>query len=300
MYKRHPGLMAPEEGESTGGATAEVQQADPQQAEPTSALASAAATTATTAAPAPADPNAWLPEKHRVLGQDGKTLDLEASARKVAEAYGHLEKRLGSGDAPPKSADEYKINVPEALADKIKAEDLQKDAGFKDFIGKLHAAGASQALVDATVAEMLQRGMSMRESSAVLSRAEHDAAVRAQEGWKSDQEYAKQMGNAWHAAKTYSANESDFAGIIKDYGNDPRITRLLANVGAELQEDRPVNPDEQAAVQESMDALMNSRAYLNANDPLHQSTVDKVNAMSARLVGTKPVASGKTMSFRSG
>ncbi|MGL4648399.1 MAG: hypothetical protein ACRC1H_03250, partial [Caldilineaceae bacterium] len=35
----------------------------------------------------PQDPNAWLPEKLRVLGEDGKTLNLDASARKLAEAY---------------------------------------------------------------------------------------------------------------------------------------------------------------------------------------------------------------------
>lgn len=46
-----------------------------------------------------------------------RSLDIEASSLKLAEAYGHLEKRMGSGDVPPKAAADYKIAVPEALKD---------------------------------------------------------------------------------------------------------------------------------------------------------------------------------------
>lgn len=52
----------------------------------------------------------WMPEKYRTNKEDG-SLDLEASSRKVAEAYKHLETRMGSGDAPPKSADEYAVKL---------------------------------------------------------------------------------------------------------------------------------------------------------------------------------------------
>ena len=46
--------------------------------------------------------NDWIPEKFRVVGEDGK-LSIESSARKLAENYSLLEKRMGSGDAPPKN-----------------------------------------------------------------------------------------------------------------------------------------------------------------------------------------------------
>src|SRR5690606_31149911 len=45
------------------------------------------------AADAPPSPAEYIPEKYRVQKEDG-TLDLEASSRKLAEAHGHLEKRL--------------------------------------------------------------------------------------------------------------------------------------------------------------------------------------------------------------
>ena len=55
-----------------------------------------------------------IPEKYQVKKEDG-SLDIEASSLKLAEAYGHLEKRMGSGDVPPKTAADYQIAVPEAF-----------------------------------------------------------------------------------------------------------------------------------------------------------------------------------------
>lgn len=54
--------------------------------------------------------NDWLPEKYRTNKEDG-SLDLEASSRKVADAYRSLETRLGSGDVAPKTVDEYNVKL---------------------------------------------------------------------------------------------------------------------------------------------------------------------------------------------
>ena len=61
-----------------------------------------------------------IPEKYQVKKEDG-SIDIEASSLKLAEAYGHLEKRLGSGDAPPKTAEELLATLegqglPQAVA----------------------------------------------------------------------------------------------------------------------------------------------------------------------------------------
>lgn len=247
----------------------------------------------TPAAPGPHD---WLPEKHRVFGQDGKTLDLEASARKVADAYGHAEKRLGGGEAPPTKIEDYKVNVPEALAEKIKAEDLAKDEAFKGFLGKLHAAGASQKVVDAAVGEMLTRGAALRAAGPQLDAAECETQLRQADGWKSDAEYSKQVGLAFNAGKEIFGK--DFDGIVGDYGNDPRLIRGLASIGKEMLEDRPAPPEAQAQIQESIDTLMASKAYLDGNDPQHAAVVAKVTALTAQQVGKRPLDSGMTMSFK--
>lgn len=193
--------------------------------------------------------------------------------------------------------DGYKVNVPDTLKDKINSEDLAKDEGFKGFLGKLHAAGASQKVVDAAVAEMLDRGIKLREALPALEAADCEATLRQQDGWKSDGEYRQQIGLAFNAGKSIFGG--DFDGILKDYGNDPRIIRGLATLGKEMEEDRGPSPEAQAQLSQSLEQLQSSPAYLNANDPQHANTVARVEALTKQLVGTRPVAGGKTISFKS-
>lgn len=246
---------------------------------------------------AEASPYAWIPEKFHVKSEDG-AFNLEASARKVEEHRSHLEKRLGSGDIPPKTAADYKLNIPEALAEKINADELAKSDDFKAMQTNLHALGLSQKQMDGVVSELLQQGMKLRSEDAVMSEAECTAALREVDGWKSPAEYTQQMGKALQAAKAFWGPQSD--AMVARYGNDPAICQLLAKVGAELGEDRQPSPEAQAQVQDSMDTLMASPAYLNDHDPQHHATVKKVEALQARLSGTKPVVGGRTMSFTTG
>jgi hypothetical protein len=260
---------------------------------PASALAAgvnAAPASAPAAAPA-VEPG--IPDKFVVKAADGQ-IDHAATALKLArEGYLPLEKRLGSGDAPPKTAQEYAVNVPEALAEKIKAEDLAKTPDFQKFMGNMHGLGLSQKQMDGVTAELLQRGVSMREQNAVMDGAECAAALKAQDGWKTDGEYRANIRNAYRAAEAYG----DVNAILKDYGNDPRIVSMLAKVGAELNEDTQASPEAQAQIMETADTLMNSKAYLDANDPQHRTTVEKVHALMARH-GSKPVNGGMSSSFR--
>ena len=193
--------------------------------------------------------------------------------------------------------------MPAALAEKIKGDELAKSDDFKGFLGKLHAAGASQKVVDTAVAELLERGMRMQNTMPVMAAAEAEAALRTR--WKADGEerasdavYTQRVQRAFQAGKAYAGE--DFEGILKDYGNDPRIVSMLANVGAELQEDHQPSPEAQAQLQENLDTLMASKAYLNDRDPQHAAVFAKVTALQEKLVGKKEVATGRTMSFKSG
>lgn len=186
--------------------------------------------------------------------------------------------------------------MPEALKGKIDAEALTKDEGFKGFLGKLHAAGASQKVVDAAVETMLESGLALREAQPVLDTAECTATLRQQDGWKSDQEYQQQIGLAFNATKQIFG--SDFDAILKDYGNDPRFIRGMAAIGREMQEDRGPSPEAMQTLSANLDQLMSTPAYLNANDPKHAETVAKVNAMYTQLYGNRPIAGGKTISFK--
>lgn len=232
-----------------------------------------------------ADPNAWLPAKHRVFGEDGKTLNLEASARKVAEAYGHAEKRIGIGDLPPKSADDYKVNVPQALAEKIKTEDLAGNAGFKEFLGKAHAAGLTQAQVDVVVGDFLERSLAVQSGMKQLTEQEATAALK--ETWKSDQEYKTNVQAAFRAGQAYG----DIDKLMDKYGNDPDFIRFAANVGKELSEDTGAAAGARVT-QEDVEALARSEAYLNPRHPDHLVTKQRVEAGFQRLHGDAPKKPG--------
>lgn len=187
--------------------------------------------------------------------------------------------------------------MPQELAGKVDAEALSKDEGFKGFLGKLHAAGASQKVVDAAVATMLERGIAMREAQPALDAAECTATLRQQDGWKTDQEYQQQVGLAFNATKQIFG--TDFDAILKDYGNDARFIRGMASIGREMEEDRGPSPEALQQLGANLDQLMASPAYTNPNDPKHAETVAKVTALTAQMTGNRPVASGKTMTFKS-
>lgn len=248
------------------------------------------------AAPAADDPHAWLPQKLRVFAADGKTLDMEASAKKLGEAYGHAEKRIGSGDVPPQEVAGYKVNVPEAMTGKIDAEVLAADPMLKDFLGKAHTAGLTQKQLDVVLGEYLGRAAKAGEAAPQIAAVDCEATLRQQDGWKTDAEYQANIGAAFRAGKSIFG--ADFDGIERDYGNDPRLIRGLASIAKEMNEDMPASAEAQTQMQDSLDSLLTSPAYLDARNPQHAAVVAKVSAMQARLVGTRAVAGGKTYTFK--
>ena len=237
-----------------------------------------------------------IPDKFVVKDAAGQ-IDHAATALKLArEGYLPLEKRLGSGDAPPQSIDGYKVNVPEAFKETVKAEELSNDPAFKDFLGKAHAAGLNQKQVDLVLGEFLDRSTKMQAALPQLAAADCEAELRQGDGWKTDEQYKQQVSTAFTAGKAIFGK--DFDGIVKDYGNDPRLIRGLASIGKEMQEDMPASPEAQAQIQENLDQLMASKSYLNANDPQHAATMAKVSALTAKLAGQRPVQGGRTHSFK--
>lgn len=221
--------------------------------------------------------------------------DWEATARQAEQARQHLERRMGSGDAPPAAATDYKTLVPEALADRIKVDELDASTDFQAFKTSMHGLGLTQKQMEGVTGELLSRSMKLQEALPVLQASECEATLRQGDGWKSDAEYSAKISSAFAAGKAFAG--PDFDAILKDHGNDPRIVRLLANVGAELREDMQASPEATAQLQESLESLMSSAAYLNQHDPQHASVVSKVNAINTRMVGSKPVNGGKSMSF---
>lgn len=231
-------------------------------------------------APAPAQsPADFMPEKFRVSNDNG--LDLEASARKMAESYAHLEGRVGSGDMPPKAPTEYQIEVPEALRDH-----WQEDERFASFREGALQAGLTQAQMDfvmgryfAHVPELVQGG-----AAASLQAVQADLT----QAWGEGPTYDKALGEAFKAYQAYAdpADRDRFDDIM----TSPSLAyRILAKIGPELGEAGGIPAIAVSGGQSSIRDLLLSEANTNPRHPDHKATRAKVDKYYAGRYGTEPV-----------
>lgn len=228
-----------------------------------------------------------IPEKYQVKKEDG-SLDIEASSLKLAEAYGHLERRIGTGDIPPKSAEEYQITVPDALKGKWNPKE---DPLLGEFLNDAHAAGMTQKQVDLVLSRYMDIAPKLVSGASQLSAEECTTQLKSE--WKTDEQYKAEVGKAFKAAVGYGGGDDE--GIIKDYGNDPRIIRLLARVGGEMGEDRSLNPGGGLPGGQSVESMMASEAYNNPKHPEHARVSKQVQehfqrqAAAAEKAGATPI-----------
>ena len=216
-----------------------------------------------TAAPEPVA----IPEKYQVKRDDG-SIDIDATSLKLAEGYAHLEKRIGTGDLPPKSADEYQIAIPEQLQEHLSADDPL----FSEFKSEALAAGMTQAQMDFVMSKYFDIAPNLVTGSRELSAESCAAELRSE--WKTDEQFKAEVGKAYKAVNTYAG--SDAESLIKDYGNDPRIVRLLSRIGGELGEDAPIGNIAPQSTGGGVESLMQSEAYLNPKHPEHKAVSLKV------------------------
>lgn len=207
-----------------------------------------------------------IPEKFMVKGADDQP-DFKAIVEKLGQSYSHLEKRLGTGDLPPKSADEYKLEnyLPEGMETNQEA--------LKPILGEFHKLGLTQKQVQGVMNTFGQTVAAGQEAQKASFEA-GSAALKTAWG----EQYASNMTAAKTALSAYTAEQPELAEALKNpkYANDPVIIRLLAAVGADLNEDNPANGMDGAAA-ESIDEIRRSKAYLDPKDPGHTDAVRKVN-----------------------
>lgn len=235
---------------------------------------STAATTTTTAAASvmgsgagEATPPA-IPEKYQVKKEDG-TLDIEASSLKLAEAYGHLEKRMGTGDAPPKSAADYQITVPDVLKD---SWNPAEDKNLQDFLSKAHAKGFTQGQIDLALETYHTLAPNLMAGNAQLSVDECVASLR--ETWKTDAEYNEGVELSYKAAVAYAGEDAQ--ALMDKYGNDPMIIKAFARIGKEMGEDKSINPGSELPAGTSVESMITSDAYNNPKHPDHAKVSKQV------------------------
>ena len=220
-------------------------------------------------------------EKHRVFKEDG-AFDLEATAVKNAEAYSSLEKRLGTGDVPPATAEEYKLeNLPEGMD----VQEIMADPVTQSFLKRCHAKGMTNAQVEDVANFMLAEWapkLLENKSEMVVD----DCVAELKTFWKSDAEYSANMIGANKAFNAY-ADPAD-RGKIDEIGNNPIVIRMLANIAKEMREDVPPNPQNPGGSAETIETLLSHPAYGDAKHPEHAAVNKKISDYYTKKYGTAP------------
>lgn len=245
-------------------------------------------------APAPAPPAAtppggsvlgavagadFIPEKYRTNKEDG-SLDLEASSRKVAEAYKHLETRLGSGDAPPKSFEEY---APKVEVEGFNWDEFKADEGTQSFLKGAHAKGLTNDQVSFVIGEYMRVAPELVGGAAQLTQQDCTAALKA--AWGDDAAVKQNVGASYRAAQAFASEgqaPGNFEALMSKYGNDPDFIAFTANIGKELREDSPINAgspvsDQDFAVKTS--ELRNQLQALPLGDPKRAAVQQELDSL---------------------
>lgn len=245
------------------------------------------ATTPESVLAAAADDKHYIPEKYHVKKDDG-TLDIEASSKKLGEAYGHLAKRMGTGDVPPKSPDEYTVAVPESLKGVF---DPKTDPTLGEFLKEAHAAGYTQTQVDLAMNRYMELAPKLLAGDQAISAETCVAELKTQ--WKTDEQYKAELSKAHRAAVQFAGEDAEY--LAGKYGNDPKVIRMLARMGAELGDDKALPAPGGQPASPSVHALVISEAYNNPRHPDHASVSKQVaqyyvaQAEAARKAGNSPI-----------
>lgn len=203
-----------------------------------------------------------IPEKFRVAKEDG-SIDHDATMQKMLESYSNLEKRIGTGDLPPKTETEYKLDYS-SFPEGIKIDPERE----KSFLKSCHAMGMTNKQVQGVMdryAELIAEGLQMQTNQ---KQAEEEALKKE---WGDD--FDVNIKFAQKAFLAY-ADEQDKANIDQ-IGNNTALLRILTKIGKDMEEDTFVKGDG-ASSPESLDALMRSEPYWNDKHPEHKATVQKV------------------------
>lgn len=223
-----------------------------------------------------------VPEKFRVTRADG-TLDHEATLQKALGSYVNLEKRFGSGDIPPETAEGYKLDYA-AFPSEVK---ISPD-GEKAFLKSMHSAGLTNKQVQAVLnkyGETLKTGFELqKQQEAGRTKATLDAVasdLRTHWGQKNDDNVKAAIRGFNHLAD--ETDKADLGKIGVDLGATYRILmKVLARVGAGVAEDKLPTQAEMTGINQTLEELRTSKAYLDAADPAHKATVAKVEALYQR------------------
>lgn len=221
-----------------------------------------------------------IPEKFRVKNDAGE-FDHQAMLRKVDEHRSALEKRMGTGDIRPKSADEYKVPDTDVF------KGLQLDeAGAKAFRQEAHDMGLTQKQYEAVMGKWAT--LAPQLVNAGQEQTTEGATTALREAWKD--QYDANIKESFRVVNRVAESAGiPFDEVEKAIGNNPVAIRLFAALAPEMREDATpaaANGGTGGGAQTAEQYLAeNFKAFSDSKDPQHKAVTDRYNALAKREAG---------------
>lgn len=226
----------------------------------------------------------WLPEKYHVK-DDAGALKLEESAKKLAEGYTALAKRLGTGDTPPETEDGYKVDkLPDGVPtwDEIKA-----DPAMKGFIKGAHARGITNAQLEYVIGEHYKNASELVAGAKELDESACKEALG--KVWAEPAALQQNLGHAYRATAAAAAKAGfQMDEVYAALGNNPMFVRLMAALGPEFKEGSVPTVNGAGSGAQTVEQLMQSEAYWNDKHPDHKRVSEAVRAHYSQKFGNGP------------
>ena len=223
----------------------------------------------------------WVPEKHRVKGQDG-TFDVQAMLRKVADANRSLEHRMGKVGHAPDSPDGYAPEVPEG----INWDEWKADPKMQGFLKGAHAKGLTNDQVAYVLGQYTEEAKALMEAKAGQKIDAMEAELRVK--WSADGEFHRNLNGAFRVANEFLDPE-DKAAIDSGALDSPVVIRLLANISKHMAEDVPVSGRTPPLVDDDkrLKEIDTELAAMGRNDPRRNAMLaEKMEIFTRKFPGS--------------
>ena len=205
-----------------------------------------------------------IPDKFKVTAEDG-SVDYKATVAKLSDSYNYLEKKVGTGEVAPKSADEYKIERED-----FNFEDFKADESNKQFLAEAHKHGITNKQLDFLLSEYDKRAVDLVSNS---SQIDTDTTVQTlQSDW--GDKYEANIFNAVKAARACGITDEQINNPL--IGNNVAFIKMAAYFGSQMTEDKPVSNG--TPVNVDIQSLMRSEAFFNPKHPDHKSVKAQIDS----------------------
>ena len=198
-----------------------------------------------------------------------------------AKSTQQLEQRMRDVGLPPKSADEYKYDVPAEL--KEAGVDLDP-AMAKSFREEAHAAGLTQKQYEFVMSKYFGSLSTLADQTKQFSADKARADLMSY--YKTEADFNKNVRLAYQAFSAYAGPHD--AELIDTIGNIPSVVRILAKVGAELKEDPGVFIDGNGTGENSLEYITRKDGpYYDGSHPKHAHYVQRAQELRDAAINAR-------------